>query len=80
LLKTVVDTGVPALVFFAMVVVGIEPTADGFRRVARQLGTVVAATAAERLLLPVTGRLLVRCLSPLPAIARCACDRGMPPR
>jgi hypothetical protein len=33
--KTVVDAGVPVLVFFTMVVVGMELTVDDFRRVAR---------------------------------------------
>jgi hypothetical protein len=45
LLKTVVDAAVPALVFFAMVVVGMDLTPDDFRRVARQPTIVVAATA-----------------------------------
>jgi hypothetical protein len=44
-LKLIVDAGVPALVLSAMVVVGMELTADDFRRVARQPATVVAATA-----------------------------------
>jgi predicted Na+-dependent transporter len=59
LLKTVVDAGVPALVFFAMAVVGMELTADDFRRVARQPGTVVAATVGQFVLLPFLGWLLV---------------------
>jgi len=45
--KPVVDAGVPALVFSAMVVVGMELTIDDFRRVARQPATVVAATAGQ---------------------------------
>lgn len=55
MLKTVVDAGVPVVVFFAMVVVGMELTADDFRRVARQPGTVVAATVGQFLLLPIIG-------------------------
>jgi alkylhydroperoxidase/carboxymuconolactone decarboxylase family protein YurZ len=47
LLKLVVDAGVPALVFFALVVVGMELTAGDFRRVARQPRTVLAATAGQ---------------------------------
>ena len=55
LLKTVVDAGVPALVFFAMVVVGMDLTPDDFRRVARQPRILVAATAGKFLVLPVIG-------------------------
>jgi len=69
-LKTVVDAGVPVLVFFAMVVVGMELTTDDFRRVARQPGTVVAATVGQFILLPVLGWLFVRCLGLQPAIAQ----------
>jgi BASS family bile acid:Na+ symporter len=81
LLKTVVNAGVPALVFFAMVVVGMELTAEDFRRVARQPVTVVAATLGQFVLLPVIGWLLVRCLDIQPAIARgvllvAACPSG----
>src|SRR5258708_28311424 len=64
-----------------MVVVGMELTADAFRRVARRPGTVVAATIGQFLLLPVIGWLLVRCLSLQPAIERgvllvAACPSG----
>ena len=55
MLKTVVDAGVPALVFFAMVVVGMDLPPDDFRRVARQPRIVVAATAGQFLVLPVIG-------------------------
>jgi bile acid:Na+ symporter, BASS family len=80
-LKSVVDVGVPGLVFFAMVVVGMELTVDSFRRVARQPITVIAATLAQLILLPVIGWLLVRCLDLQPAIARgvllvAACPSG----
>jgi hypothetical protein len=54
LLKTVVDAGVPALVFFAMVF-GMDLTPDDCRRVARQPRIVVAATAGQFLVLPVIG-------------------------
>jgi bile acid:Na+ symporter, BASS family len=71
LLKTVVDAGVPALVFFGMVVVGMELTTDDFRRVARQPAIIVAAI----------GWLLVRSLDIQPAIAQglllvAACPSG----
>ena len=55
MLKTVVDAGVPALIFFAMVVVGMDLPPDDFRRVARQPRIVVAATAGQFLVLPVIG-------------------------
>jgi hypothetical protein len=55
LLKTVVDAGVPALAFFAMVVVGTDRMPDDCRRVARQPRIVVAATAGQFLVLPVLG-------------------------
>jgi bile acid:Na+ symporter, BASS family len=81
LLKPVVDVGVPVLVFFAMVVVGMELTVDDFRRVARRPGTVLTATVGQLVLLPVIGWLLVRCLGLQPAIARgvllvAACPSG----
>jgi len=81
LLKTVVDAGVPVLVLFAMVVVGMELTANDFRRVTRQSGTVVAATVGQFVLLPVIGWLVVRCLGLQPAVARglllvAACPSG----
>jgi BASS family bile acid:Na+ symporter len=81
LLKTIVDAGVPVLVFLAMVVVRMELTTDDFRRVARQPGAVVAATVGQFILLPIIGWLLVRCLGLQPAIARgvllvAACPSG----
>jgi bile acid:Na+ symporter, BASS family len=68
-LKTVVDAGVPVLVFFTMVV-GMELTTDDFRRVARKPGIVVAATAGQFVLLPVIGWILVRYLNFQPAIVQ----------
>src|SRR5437868_11596269 len=81
LLKTVVDAGVPVLVFFAMIVVGMELTTKDFRRVARQPGIVVAVTIGQFVLLPVIGWLLVCCLDLEPAIAQgillvAACPSG----
>jgi BASS family bile acid:Na+ symporter len=52
-----------------MVIVGLELTADDFRRIARRPGTVAAATVGQLVLLPAIGLLLVRCLSLQPAIA-----------
>jgi BASS family bile acid:Na+ symporter len=81
LLKTVVDAGVPALVFFAMVVVGMELTTGDFRRVARQPSAVVAATLGQFVVLPFIGWLLAGCLALPPAIAQgmllvAACPSG----
>jgi BASS family bile acid:Na+ symporter len=81
LLKLVVDAGVPALVFFAMVLVGMELTSDDFRRVARQPVTILAATAGQFVLLPAIGWLLVHCLRLQPTIAQgvqlvAACPAG----
>jgi len=60
LLKTVVEAGVPVLVYFAIVVVvGMELTTSNFRRVARRPGTVETAIVAQFALLPVIGWLLV---------------------
>src|SRR5262245_56634543 len=79
-LKTVVDAGVPALVFFAMVVVGMELTADDFRRVARHPGTLPAAIVGQFVFLPFIGWLLVGCLNLRPAIAGGAAGCGVPER
>lgn len=81
LLKTVVDAGVPVLVFFTMIVVGMELTVDDFRRVARQPRSIVAAIVGQFVLLPVVGWLLVRSLDLKPAISRgvllvAACPSG----
>jgi len=62
-LKTLIDAGVPVLVFLAMVIVGMELTAADFRRVARQPLFVAFATIGQALLLPVIGWVLVRCVS-----------------
>jgi bile acid:Na+ symporter, BASS family len=79
--KTVVDAGVPALVFFAMAVVGMELTIEDFRRVARQPRLVLSVTVGQIVLLPMLGWLVVRCLDLQPAIARgvllvAACPSG----
>lgn len=77
----VVDVGVPALVFSAMVVVGMELTIDDFRRVARRPLIILAATLGQFVFLPAIGWLLVRFLHPQPAIAEgmllvAACPAG----
>jgi len=68
LLKSLVDAGVPVLVFFTMVVVGMELTPADFRRVTRRPGTVVAATLGQFLLVPFIGWVLVRSLDLQPAV------------
>lgn len=81
MLKLLVDAGVPVLVLLTMAIVGMELTADDFRRVARQPWVVVAATGGQCVLLPVVGWLLVHGLALQPAIARgvllvAACPSG----
>jgi BASS family bile acid:Na+ symporter len=70
LLKTIVDAGVPVLVFVAMVVVGMELTMNDFRRVARQPRIILAATVGQIVLLPVIGWLLARSLPHQLAVAQ----------
>ena len=69
LFKTAVDAGVPVLVFFTMLVVGMELTLDDFRRVILDPRTVVAATVGQFVLLPTIGWLLIFCLGLPPAFA-----------
>jgi BASS family bile acid:Na+ symporter len=52
LMKTVLDVTTPCLVFFLMAVVGLELTADEFRRVARRFPLVALATALQLVLWP----------------------------
>jgi hypothetical protein len=52
-LKAVVAGGVPVQVIFAMVVVGVELTTADFWRIARQPGTIAAATVGQFAMLPV---------------------------
>jgi BASS family bile acid:Na+ symporter len=47
MLKTVLDATVPALTFLLMVAVGLDLTAEDFRRVARRFRVVALATAAQ---------------------------------
>jgi hypothetical protein len=47
MLRTVVDAGEPALLISAIAVVGMELTAEDFRRIATQRGTVVATTVGQ---------------------------------
>lgn len=81
LLKSVVDAGVPALVFCAMIVVGMELTVDDFRRVLRRPGTVALAIIGQVVLLPLLGWLLVRLFPLQPTVAQgvllvAACPNG----
>jgi BASS family bile acid:Na+ symporter len=69
-LKTIVDTGVPAIVFFAMVVVGMDLTANDFRRVTSRPWTVLGATVGQLVVLPLIGWVLVRCFGTQPDIGR----------
>lgn len=68
MLRAVIDVCVPILVFAAMFVVGVELTADDFRRVARRPGIVAAATLGQFVILPVIAWALVSCLRLQPTI------------
>ena len=68
-LKLIVDTGVPVLVFFTMVVVGIGLTVADFRRIVRLPGTVLWATLGQAVLLPLFGWMIVCGLELRPALA-----------
>jgi len=48
MLQTVVDVSVPLLFFLLMLLVGLELTADDFRRVARRFPTVALVRAWGR--------------------------------
>jgi bile acid:Na+ symporter, BASS family len=81
LLKPVLDVSLPALVFFSMLVVGMDLTIQDFRPLARQPGTFAVCLVAQFVVLPCTGWLLVRCLNLQPATARglllvAACPSG----
>jgi BASS family bile acid:Na+ symporter len=81
LLKTFLDVGVPALVFAAMFVVGMDLTWEDFRRVARRPGVVVAATVGQLIALPAIAWALVGGLHLHPSIAQgvllvAACPSG----
>ena len=69
MLKPVLDVAVPALVFLAMVVVGLGLTAEDFWRVARRPRVVALATAGQAVLVPLAALGLVRCLALSPPVA-----------
>jgi len=52
MLKSVVDVTIPALVFLRITVVGLELSADDFRRVAHRFRVVAVATAVRVILWP----------------------------
>jgi len=81
LLARAIDICVPVLVFAAMLVVGMELTADDFRRVARRPGVVVAATLGQLIALPAIAWVLLSVLRLQPSIAQgvllvAACPSG----
>jgi predicted Na+-dependent transporter len=71
---------VPVLVLFAMVTVGLGLTTIDFRRVAREPGTFVVATAQQFLLLPRKPRriLSAKCWNSLPKAILPSIDRRAP--
>src|SRR5438067_2298813 len=68
MLKTVLDVTIPTLVFWLMLVVGLELTTQDFRRMARRLRIVVLATAAQLLLWPLVAVAVLATLRPKPYI------------
>lgn len=81
LLKSLLDVGIPALVFAAMLVVGMELTLEDFRRVARRPKVVVAATVGQCIALPAIAWALLSGLRLQPSIAQgvllvAACPSG----
>jgi BASS family bile acid:Na+ symporter len=68
-LKSIVDIGVPILVIFAMLVVGMGLSVADFRRVAYRPGTILLAIVAQSLLLPMIGWLLANGLGLQPTVA-----------
>src|SRR5947209_961245 len=81
MLKPVLDVAVPALVFVAMMVVGLGLTGADFRRVARQPRLVAAATVGQLLVLPLIALVLVRFTGLSPSVEKgmllvAACPAG----
>ncbi len=68
MLKTVLDVTIPVLVFWLMFVVGLELSAEDFRRIARRFRIVALATAAQLLLWPLVAVALLATLRPRPYI------------
>jgi BASS family bile acid:Na+ symporter len=69
MLKTAVDVAVPVLTFLLMAVVGLELTAEDFRRVARRFPVVALATAAQVVLWPLAALALLAALPVKPYVA-----------
>ena len=53
--KTFIDISIPILVFFTMIVVGLDLTTEDFRRVMRKPGAVVFGTLGQFVFLPLVG-------------------------
>ena len=66
--KTFIDISIPILVFFTMIVVGLDLTTEDFRRVMRKPGAVVFGTLGQFIFLPVVAILLVRAIELEPYI------------
>jgi BASS family bile acid:Na+ symporter len=69
MLKTALDVTVPVLVFLLMTIVGMELTAEDFRRVARRFRVVAAATAAQIVFWPLAALVLLAALPLKPYVA-----------
>lgn len=66
--KTFIDISIPVLVFFTMIVVGLDLTIDDFRRVMRKPSAVVIGTLFQLILLPIVAVVIVYMLEPKPYI------------
>ena len=66
--KTFIDISIPILVFFTMIVVGLDLTIDYFGRVMRKPRAVVIGTLGQFVLLPLVAILLIYTLKPKPNI------------
>ena len=64
MLLTLLENGVPVVAFLMMVAVGLDVTREDLRRVARQRGLVLLATAAQAILLPAAAVTIAQGLRP----------------
>ncbi len=66
--KTFIDISIPILVFFTMIVVGLDLTTEDFRRVMRKPRALVFGTLGQLIFLPVIAILLVHAIELEPYI------------
>jgi BASS family bile acid:Na+ symporter len=66
--KTFIDISIPILVFFTMIVVGLDLTIEDFRQVMRKPRAVVFGTLGQLIFLPIVAIMLVHTLKLTPYI------------